>query len=186
MALEWITRLLILNIWWNVFVLDNLMRCEHLHLWFHSVLNFEWWHSFDIVQVSFSGSTQQPNIYSPDDLPKTVVRNLNQGSNVMSMDFHPQQQTVLLGWPLTFFFLNFSFIRWLISFFFVLRHFVICVTVIESYKTNFGNEIVICWTWKLLILEYVTDCPTLIFHYSWNKCWWYQHLGSWLSRKVST
>ncbi|KAL0327741.1 UNVERIFIED_CONTAM: protein TOPLESS-RELATED PROTEIN 2 [Sesamum angustifolium] len=35
-------------------------------------------------------------IYSPDDLPKTVVRNLSQGSNVMSMDFHPQQQTVLL------------------------------------------------------------------------------------------
>uniref|UniRef100_A0A0V0J178 Uncharacterized protein n=1 Tax=Solanum chacoense TaxID=4108 RepID=A0A0V0J178_SOLCH len=35
-------------------------------------------------------------MYSPDDLPKTVVRNLSQGSNVMSMDFHPQQQTVLL------------------------------------------------------------------------------------------
>ncbi|KAK4364721.1 hypothetical protein RND71_016079 [Anisodus tanguticus] len=48
-------------------------------------------------EVSFSGSTHPPpNMYSPDDLPKTVVRNLNQGSNVMSMDFHPQQQTVLL------------------------------------------------------------------------------------------
>ncbi|KAK6117020.1 hypothetical protein DH2020_049264 [Rehmannia glutinosa] len=47
-------------------------------------------------EVSFSGSTHQPNNYSPDDLPKTVVRNLSQGSNVMSMDFHPQQQTVLL------------------------------------------------------------------------------------------
>ncbi|KAM7493831.1 hypothetical protein LguiB_028440 [Lonicera macranthoides] len=47
-------------------------------------------------EVSFSGSTHPPNIYSPDDLPKTVVRVLNQGSNVMSMDFHPQQQTVLL------------------------------------------------------------------------------------------
>ncbi|KAK4400989.1 protein TOPLESS-RELATED PROTEIN 2 [Sesamum angolense] len=47
-------------------------------------------------EVSFSGSTHQANIYSPDDLPKTVVRNLSQGSNVMSMDFHPQQQTVLL------------------------------------------------------------------------------------------
>ncbi|GMQ04078.1 hypothetical protein CsSME_00049623 [Camellia sinensis var. sinensis] len=46
-------------------------------------------------EVSFSGSTF-PNIYSPDDLPKTVVRNLNQGSSVMSMDFHPQQQTFLL------------------------------------------------------------------------------------------
>ncbi|XP_047970386.1 protein TOPLESS-RELATED PROTEIN 2-like isoform X1 [Salvia hispanica] len=47
-------------------------------------------------EVSFSGSTHLPNIYSPDDLPKTVVRSLNQGSNVMSMDFHPLQQTVLL------------------------------------------------------------------------------------------
>lgn len=49
-------------------------------------------------EVSFSGSTHpSPNIYSPDDLPKTVVRSLNQGSNVMCMDFHPQQQTILLG-----------------------------------------------------------------------------------------
>ncbi|KAK4338634.1 hypothetical protein RND71_043121 [Anisodus tanguticus] len=48
-------------------------------------------------EVSFSGSNHPPpNMYSPDDLPKTVVRNLSQGSNVMSMDFHPQQQTVLL------------------------------------------------------------------------------------------
>lgn len=47
-------------------------------------------------EVSFSGSTHPPNIYSPDDLPKTVVRTLNQGSNVMCMDFHPQQQTILL------------------------------------------------------------------------------------------
>ncbi|CAN4128062.1 unnamed protein product [Withania somnifera] len=47
-------------------------------------------------EVFFSGSTHPPNMYSPDDLPKTVVRNLSQGSKVMSMDFHPQQQTVLL------------------------------------------------------------------------------------------
>lgn len=46
-------------------------------------------------EVSFLGSTP-PNNYSPDDLPKNVLRNLTQGSNVMSMDFHPQQQTVLL------------------------------------------------------------------------------------------
>ncbi|CAA0838252.1 Protein TOPLESS [Striga hermonthica] len=47
-------------------------------------------------EVSFSGSSHPPSMYSPDDLPKTVVRNLSQGSNVMSMDFHPQQQTILL------------------------------------------------------------------------------------------
>nr|XP_017235245.1 PREDICTED: protein TPR2-like isoform X1 [Daucus carota subsp. sativus] len=47
-------------------------------------------------EVAFSSSAHPLNMYSPDDLPKTVVRILNQGSNVMSMDFHPQQQTVLL------------------------------------------------------------------------------------------
>ncbi|XVE62238.1 hypothetical protein DITRI_Ditri06bG0102000 [Diplodiscus trichospermus] len=47
-------------------------------------------------EVSFSGIAHTPNVYSQDDLPKTVVRTLNQGSNVMSMDFHPQQQTILL------------------------------------------------------------------------------------------
>ncbi|KAK6926148.1 WD40 repeat [Dillenia turbinata] len=47
-------------------------------------------------EVSFSGVVHTPNIYSQDDLPKTVVRTLNQGSNVMSMDFHPVQQTILL------------------------------------------------------------------------------------------
>ncbi|XP_010243111.1 PREDICTED: protein TPR2-like [Nelumbo nucifera] len=47
-------------------------------------------------EVSFSGATHPPNIYSQDDLPRTVVRTLGQGSNVMSMDFHPQQQTILL------------------------------------------------------------------------------------------
>ena len=48
------------------------------------------------VQVSFSGVMHSAG-YSQDDIPKTVVRNLSQGSNVMSMDFHPQQQTILLG-----------------------------------------------------------------------------------------
>lgn len=49
------------------------------------------------LQASFSGVAHTPNVYSQDDLPKAVVRALNQGSNVMSMDFHPQQQTILLG-----------------------------------------------------------------------------------------
>ncbi|KAG5115177.1 hypothetical protein JHK84_041290 [Glycine max] len=33
---------------------------------------------------------------APDDLPKTAMRTLNQGSSPMSMDFHPVQQTLLL------------------------------------------------------------------------------------------
>lgn len=47
--------------------------------------------------MSFSGASHPANIYTQDDLPKQVVRNLNQGSNVMSLDFHPVQQTILLG-----------------------------------------------------------------------------------------
>ncbi|KAJ6810121.1 protein TPR2-like isoform X1 [Iris pallida] len=47
-------------------------------------------------EVSFSGATHPPNIYSQDDLPKTLVRTLSQGSTVMSLDFHPQHQTFLL------------------------------------------------------------------------------------------
>ncbi|KAH7431915.1 hypothetical protein KP509_08G073000 [Ceratopteris richardii] len=35
-------------------------------------------------------------VCSPDELPKTVARTLNQGSCVMSMDFHPTQQMLLL------------------------------------------------------------------------------------------
>ncbi|KAJ0078759.1 hypothetical protein Patl1_24433 [Pistacia atlantica] len=46
--------------------------------------------------VSFAGVAHTPNIYSQDDLNKAVVRTINPGFNVMSMDFHPQQQTILL------------------------------------------------------------------------------------------
>ncbi|XP_059461310.1 protein TOPLESS-RELATED PROTEIN 2-like [Corylus avellana] len=47
-------------------------------------------------EVSFSGVMHTPTVSSQDDLPKAVVRTLNQGSNVMSMDFHPKQHTILL------------------------------------------------------------------------------------------
>ncbi|KAJ0079160.1 hypothetical protein Patl1_24461 [Pistacia atlantica] len=47
--------------------------------------------------VSFAGVAHTSNVYSQDNLTKAVVRTLNQGSNVMSMDFHPQQQDILLG-----------------------------------------------------------------------------------------
>ncbi|XP_065050198.1 protein TOPLESS-RELATED PROTEIN 2-like [Musa acuminata AAA Group] len=47
-------------------------------------------------EVSFSGATYSRNVYSQDDIPKTVVRTLNQGSNVMSLDFHPMHHTILL------------------------------------------------------------------------------------------
>ncbi|CAL9047799.1 unnamed protein product, partial [Musa banksii] len=47
-------------------------------------------------EASFSGASHPPNIRPQDDIPKTVVRTLNQGSNVMSLDFHPIHQTILL------------------------------------------------------------------------------------------
>ncbi|ONK79879.1 uncharacterized protein A4U43_C01F11310 [Asparagus officinalis] len=47
-------------------------------------------------EVSFSGASHPPNICSQDDLPKSVARTLSQGSNVMSLDFHPHHQTLLL------------------------------------------------------------------------------------------
>lgn len=50
----------------------------------------------NILPVTYPQSHSQ-SMYTPDDLPKTVVRVLNQGSTPMSMDFHPVQQTLLLG-----------------------------------------------------------------------------------------
>ncbi|URD93243.1 CTLH [Musa troglodytarum] len=47
-------------------------------------------------EASFAGASHPPNIRPQDDIPKTVARTLNQGSNVMSLDFHPIRQTILL------------------------------------------------------------------------------------------
>ncbi|KAG0559967.1 hypothetical protein M758_10G138100 [Ceratodon purpureus] len=51
----------------------------------------------EVKTVNYAGGPSHPqNNASPDDLPKNVARSFNQGSCVMSMDFHPIQQTVLL------------------------------------------------------------------------------------------
>jgi hypothetical protein len=51
-----------------------------------------------VLPVSFPGHAGHSQAFNaPDDLPKTVARTLNQGSSPMSMDFHPIQQTLLLG-----------------------------------------------------------------------------------------
>lgn len=50
-------------------------------------------------EVSYPGGpvSMHPNsMYSSEDLPKSAMRTLNQGSCVMSMDFHPIHQTLLL------------------------------------------------------------------------------------------
>ncbi|XP_022755149.1 topless-related protein 4-like [Durio zibethinus] len=50
----------------------------------------------NILPVPYAGQSHGQSSYSLDDLPKTVVMTLSQGSAVKSMDFHPMQQTVLL------------------------------------------------------------------------------------------
>lgn len=50
----------------------------------------------NVLPVTFPGHGHSQAFNAPDDLPKTVTRTLNQGSSPMSMDFHPQQHTLLL------------------------------------------------------------------------------------------
>ncbi|CAM6037067.1 unnamed protein product [Sphagnum compactum] len=47
-------------------------------------------------EINYAGPSHPQTASSADDLPKAVARTLNQGSCVMSMDFHPVQQSVLL------------------------------------------------------------------------------------------
>ncbi|EOY31132.1 Transducin family protein / WD-40 repeat family protein isoform 8 [Theobroma cacao] len=50
----------------------------------------------NILPVPYAGQSHGQSSYSPDDLPKTVVMTLSQGSAVKSMDFHPKTQILLL------------------------------------------------------------------------------------------
>ncbi|KAJ4708228.1 Topless-related protein [Melia azedarach] len=52
--------------------------------------------SVNILPVAYPSQSHGQSSYSTDDLPKTVVMTLNQGSAVKSMDFHPMQQILLL------------------------------------------------------------------------------------------
>lgn len=52
----------------------------------------------NVLSATFPGHGQHSQAFNaPDDIPKAVVRTLNQGSAPMSMDFHPVQQSLLLG-----------------------------------------------------------------------------------------
>lgn len=50
----------------------------------------------NLLPVAYSSQSHGQSSYSSDDLPKTVVMTLSQGSTVKSMDFHPLQQILLL------------------------------------------------------------------------------------------
>ncbi|GAV81493.1 WD40 domain-containing protein [Cephalotus follicularis] len=50
----------------------------------------------NILPVTYPGQPHAHTYYSSNDLPKTVLVTINQGSAIKSMDFHPVQQTLLL------------------------------------------------------------------------------------------
>ncbi|XAR66873.1 hypothetical protein NMG60_11013241 [Bertholletia excelsa] len=50
----------------------------------------------NILPIGYTAQSHGQSSYASDDLPKTVVMTLNQGSAVKSMDFHPVQQILLL------------------------------------------------------------------------------------------
>ncbi|KAG6662498.1 topless-related protein 4-like isoform X3 [Carya illinoinensis] len=50
----------------------------------------------NILPVAYTPQSHGQSYHGTDDLPKTVVMTLNQGSAVKSMDFHPVQQILLL------------------------------------------------------------------------------------------
>ncbi|XVF24781.1 hypothetical protein REPUB_Repub13aG0157100 [Reevesia pubescens] len=50
----------------------------------------------NILPVTYPGQSHAHTLYSFEDLPKNVFLDLNQGSTVKSMDFHPVKQTLLL------------------------------------------------------------------------------------------
>ncbi|XP_073121114.1 topless-related protein 4-like [Henckelia pumila] len=54
-----------------------------------------------LMQVDEAGPSNAQPLHTYDDLPKTVVANLNQGSAVKSLDFHSVQQTFLLVGTIT-------------------------------------------------------------------------------------
>ncbi|GJV87499.1 topless-related protein 4-like protein isoform X1 [Tanacetum coccineum] len=51
----------------------------------------------NILPVGYSGQSHAQSSYSSDDLPKTVVMTLNQGSAVKNIDFYQVHQGLLLG-----------------------------------------------------------------------------------------
>lgn len=103
----------------------------------------------NILPVMYPGQSHAHTLYSSDDLPKTVVVNLNQGSAVKSMDFHPVRQILLLGKLL------------LLIYLFLL---------LESLKLKCS-----CLRLSLMCFLLYILCSV---NFSWNEYWWHHNLGS--------
>ncbi|KAL8094642.1 hypothetical protein AgCh_036252 [Apium graveolens] len=55
----------------------------------------------NILPIGYTNQSPGQSSFSTDDLPKSVVMTLSQGSEVKSMDFHPVQQMLLLVGTIT-------------------------------------------------------------------------------------
>lgn len=102
-----------------------------------------------MLPVTFPGHGHSQTFNAPDDLPKTVARTLNQGSSPMSMDFHPKQQTLLLGLLYLCIFFIYSHI-WFISlsgcwFFYLGNGILSILNTMNSWYQCWGDSIVGSW-----------------------------------------
>ena len=79
----------------------------------------------------------QSGMYSLDDLPKTAVRSFSQSSCVMSMDFHPVQQSVLLG-------TNFTISFNILSLLMLLYQCLFCI-LLDSWQQCWRHCHLGCW-----------------------------------------
>ena len=121
-----------------------------LDTWFPKRLSWMWFitHSFwynlyflDLLsQVSYPVGNvpiHQSGMYSLDDLPKTAVRSFSQSSCVMSMDFHPVQQSVLLG-------TNFTISFNILSLLMLLYQCLFCI-LLDSWQQCWRHCHLGCW-----------------------------------------
>jgi hypothetical protein len=102
----------------------------------------------NMLPVMYPGQGHAHTLHSSDDLPKSVVVNLNQGSAVKSMDFHPVRPILLLGKLLLF----------------------ILFLHLESMKSKFS-----CLKLSLMCFLLYILCSV---NFSWNEYWRYHNLGS--------
>lgn len=103
----------------------------------------------NILPVMYAGQSHAHTLHSSDDLPKTVVVNLIQGSAVKSMDFHPVRPILLLGKLLLFIYL---------------------FLLLESMKSKCS-----CLRLSLMCFLLYILCSV---NFSWNEYWRYNNLGS--------
>lgn len=112
----------------------------------------------NMLPVTFSGHGHGQALNAPDDLPKNVTRTLNQGSSPMSMDFHPAQQTLLLG---------LCFLSSLFFSFVDLHALHLCLVIGLSLSCLLFILAIDCWLFSICC-------------FSWYQCGGHRAVGSWI------